>query len=364
VASPRKKRRQKITMSQIAARAEVSVGTVSHVINSTAGVREPVRRRVHEAIAHFGYKPSLLARGLRRNQTTIVGMIIPDILNPFFPQVVRGVEDVLYKQAFRLMLCNADNDARKEQVYLDEFRAYRMAGMLVIPSAESQLTSSVDASTLAELPIICLDRTAPGWKGDSITVENAEGTYQATRHLIQLGHRLIGTITGPLHVNNAIERLDGYKRALRDASIQVAPEYIVEGRFNRLSGYEKALTLLRYSPCPTAIIAANDLVALGVLAAMQELGLRCPQDVSVVGFDDLELASLTNPPLASVAQPGYQMGARAAELLLDRIRGAESPAQRIVLQTLLRIRGSVAALSVPDSSTTPMKRRTARRSTR
>ena len=310
---------KRITMRQIAARARVSVGTVSHVINHTAGVREPVRRRVLEAIERLGYQPSLLARGLRRNQTTIIGVIIPDISNPFFPLVVRGVEDIAYQNSYRLMLCNADNDAQKEQVYFDELRAYRMAGLIVIPSADSRLVAA--AGTAGELPVVCLDRCPEGWKGDSITVDNTEGAYQATRYLLELGHRRIAAITGQLHVTSAVERLKGFKRALREFGITMAPEYIQEGRFDRLSGYEKSLMLLQFSPRPTAVFAANDLVALGVLAAMRELGLRCPEDVSLTGFDDLELASFTNPALTTVAQPAYQMGARAAALLFERLRG-------------------------------------------
>lgn len=334
---------KRITMRQIAARARVSVGTVSHVINHTAGVREPVRRRVLEAIERLGYQPSLLARGLRRNQTTIIGVIIPDISNPFFPLVVRGVEDIAYQNSYRLMLCNADNDAQKEQVYFDELRAYRMAGLIVIPSVNSRLVAA--AGTAGELPVICLDRCPEGWKGDSITVDNTEGAYQATRYLLELGHRRIAAITGQLHVTSAVERLKGFKRALREFGITMAPEYIQEGRFDRLSGYEKSLMLLQFSPRPTAIFAANDLVALGVLAAMRELGLRCPEDVSLTGFDDLELASFTNPALTTVAQPAYQMGARAAALLFERLRGEELPAQHIVMKTALKVRDSTAAPS-------------------
>ena len=334
---------KRVTMRQIAARAHVSVGTVSHVINNTAGVREPVRRRVLEAIERLGYQPSLLARGLRRNQTTIIGVIIPDISNPFFPLVVRGVEDIAYQNSYRLMLCNADNDAQKEQVYFDELRAYRMAGLIVIPSANSRLVAA--AGTAGELPVICLDRCPEGWKGDSITVDNAEGAYQATRYLLELGHRRIAAIAGQLHVTSAVERLKGFKRALRECGITIAPEYIQEGRFDRLSGYEKSLMLLQFSPRPTAIFAANDLVALGVLAAMRELGLRCPEDVSLAGFDDLEIASFTNPALTTVAQPAYQMGARAAALLFERLRGENLPAQHIVMNTSLKARDSTAAPS-------------------
>lgn len=332
---------KRITMRQIAARARVSVGTVSHVINHTAGVREPVRRRVLEAIERLGYRPSLLARGLRRNQTTIIGVIIPDISNPFFPLVVRGVEDIAYQNSYRLMLCNADNDAQKEQVYFDELRAYRMAGLIVIPSANSRLVAAAD--TAGELPVVCLDRCPEGWKGDSITVDNTEGAYQATRYLLELGHRRIAAITGQLHVTSAVERLKGFKRALREFGVTIAPEYIQEGRFDRLSGYEKSLLLLQFSPRPTAIFAANDLVALGVLAAMRELGLRCPEDVSLTGFDDLELASFTNPALTTVAQPAYQMGVRAAALLFERLRGEALPAQHIVMKTALKARDSTAA---------------------
>jgi DNA-binding LacI/PurR family transcriptional regulator len=334
---------KRVTMRQIAARAHVSVGTVSHVINNTAGVREPVRRRVLEAIERLGYQPSLLARGLRRNQTTIIGVIIPDISNPFFPLVVRGVEDIAYQNSYRLMLCNADNDAQKEQVYFDELRAYRMAGLIVIPSANSRLVAA--AGTAGELPVICLDRCPEGWKGDSITVDNTEGAYQATRYLLGLGHRGIAAIAGQLHVTSAVERLKGFKRALRESGITIAPEYIQEGRFDRLSGYEKSLMLLQFSPRPTAIFAANDLVALGVLAAMRELGLRCPEDVSLAGFDDLEIASFTNPALTTVAQPAYQMGARAAALLFERLRGENLPAQHIVMNTSLKVRDSTAAPS-------------------
>lgn len=329
-------------MRQIAVRARVSVGTVSHVINNSAGVREEVRKRVLDAIERLGYQPSLLARGLRRNQTTILGVIIPDISNPFFPLVVRGVEDIAYQNSYRLMLCNTDNDAQKEQVYFDELRAYRMAGLIVIPSANSRLVPMA-AATGGEIPVICLDRCPEGWKGDTVTVDNAEGAYQAAKYLLELGHRRIATITGQPHVTSGVERLKGFKRALREAGVNIAPEYIQEGRFDRLSGYEKGLMLLQFSPRPTAIFAANDLIALGVLGALREMGLRCPEDVSLVGFDDQEMASFTNPALTTVAQPAYQMGARAAALLFERLHGENVPAQQVVMKATLRVRDSATA---------------------
>ncbi|HZR32582.1 MAG TPA: LacI family DNA-binding transcriptional regulator [Terriglobales bacterium] len=332
---------KKVTMRQIAAGARVSVGTVSHVINNTAGVREAVRRRVQKAIDRLGYQPSLLARGLRRNQTTIIGVIIPDISNPFFPQVVRGIEDVAYQKSYRLMLCNTDNDAAKERVYFDELRAYRMAGLIVIPSADSQLAKIEQGSRSTGTPVICVDRRAPNWQGDTITVDNVHGAYEATRVLIDAGHSLLATITGPLHVLNARERLKGFKIALREAGLTPKATYIMEGEFDRQSGYQKALLLLQSPRPPTAIFAANDLIALGVLSALRLLELRCPQDLSLVGFDDLEIAAFTNPALTTVAQPGYDMGAQAASLLFERLNGRARPSQHIVMKAVLANRESV-----------------------
>jgi DNA-binding LacI/PurR family transcriptional regulator len=334
-----------ITMRQIAERAEVSIGTVSHVINNTAKVREKLRQRVLDAIRSLGYQPSQLARGLRRNQTNIVVMIVPDITNPFFPAVVRGVEDVAYKGGFRLVLCNTDNDAQKESFYLNEMRSYRPAGWLVIPATDSYMATQLKSSAIAGPPVVCIDRQPPGWKGDVVLVANEAGAYSATQHLMRMGHRQLAVITGPLHLTNAVERLRGFKRALAEAKVAIEPEYIQEARFNRQSGYQAAMRLLRMLPRPSAIFACNDLMAMGVLLATRELGLRCPEDVSVVGFDDLDFAEFTAPALTSVHQPGYQIGTTAARLLLDRIEGSQKPPQKISLPSELKIRHSVACLS-------------------
>jgi LacI family transcriptional regulator len=222
---------------------------------------------------------------------------------------------------------------------LDELYAYRMAGLIVIPSADSLLNGARARS--ATVPVVCLDRKPGAWKGDCITVDNVEGACNATRCLVEHKHSRIATITGPLRLTNAQERLEGFKRALTEAGLPIVPEYIQEGRFDRLSGYEKTLTLLRFSPPPTAIFAANDLVALGVLSALREAGLRCPEDVSLVGFDDLEVSAFTNPALTTVAQPSYQMGAKAAALLFERLSGDNTHPQHLVLKTSLKKRQSV-----------------------
>jgi DNA-binding LacI/PurR family transcriptional regulator len=338
----KRKSEERITIKDIAKYANVSLGTVSNVINGNMPVRPVMRRRVLDAIRQLGYQPSLLARGLRRNKTSIIGMVIPDIANPFFPAVVRGVEDVAYQNSFHLMLCNSDNDPAKEESYLRELHSYRMAGLILIPSANSQI-SSLAVVEFADVPVICLDRQPEDWTSDSVTVDNAEGTFAATDYLLKLGHRSIAMITGSLHLTNSKARVDGFRSAMRKAKLNVDHEYIQEGRFDRLSGYEKMRILLQYRPRPTAVVCGNDLIAIGVLSALRAANLRCPEDVSVVGFDDIEVAELTDPPLSTVFQPGYQMGARGASLLLKRFNGSTEPAQQIILPTELKLRHSVAA---------------------
>jgi|SRR5579885_528060 DNA-binding LacI/PurR family transcriptional regulator len=328
-------------MKQIAKMAGVSLGTVSHVLNGSARVREPLRQRVLEAVESLGYQPSQLARGLRRDKTNMIGMIIPDVTNPFFPAVVRGAEDLAFANGYRLVLCNTDNDHSKELVHLNELRTYLPAGLIVIPSNFSDLTAQAQHYRKAGTAVVCVDRLPKHWNGDSVTADNEDGAYRAVRHMIQTGHRQLATITGPLHLTNAQQRLAGFRRALHHARISIAPEYIQEATFDKRGGYTKTTLLLRMLPRPTAIFAGNDMIAFGALLAIREAGLRCPEDVSLMGFDNLELAEMTNPPLSSVSQPGYQLGTTAAQILLDRVGGDKGPAKHRVLETELKLRESV-----------------------
>jgi DNA-binding LacI/PurR family transcriptional regulator len=329
-------------MKQIAKMARVSLGTVSHVLNNSATVREPVRNRVLEAVQALEYRPNQLARGLRRVKTSMIGMIIPDITNPFFPAVVRGAEDVSFSNGYRLILCNSDNHHSKELAHLNELRSFLPAGLIVIPSSFSDLTAQAEVHRRAGTGVVCIDRLPTNWSGDSVTADNEEGAYKATRHLLRLGHTTLATITGPLHLTNAKDRLAGFKRALREAKLKLAPEYIQEATFDKAGGYSKTLTLLRLIPRPTAIFAGNDMIALGCLLAIREAGLRCAEDVSLIGFDDLDLGETTNPALSSVSQSGYQLGATAANILVDRIKGNSDPPKHVVLETSLTIRSSAA----------------------
>ena len=351
-----------VTMRRIAERAGVSIGTVSHVINETAKVRLKLRERVIEAIRSMGYQPSALAQGLRKNRTNMLGMVIPDITNPFFPGVVRGVEDVAYKRSFRVILCNADNDPSKEASYVRELRSYHIAGLLIIPAVSADIGGHLRGYSSASVPVVCIDRVPDGWNGDSVLVANEEGAYLATRHLIQMGHERLAVITGPLGLTNAAERLKGFRRALSEAGIEIEPEFVQEARFDTTSGYQAALRLLRMLPRPTAIFACNDLMAFGVLQATRELGLRCPADLSITGFDSLEFTKFTDPSLTSVYQPGYQLGATAARILLQRVDGMRSASEKVFLPTELKKRDSVgpppATVRERIGATTKVRKRT------
>lgn len=329
-------------MKDIAKTARVSLGTVSNVLNNSANVRAQLRKRVLDAVEAVGYQPSQLARGLRRDKTNVIGMVIPDITNPFFPAVVRGAEDTAFSNGYRLILCNTDNDHSKELVHLTELRTYLPAGLIVIPSNFSDLTAQAESYRRAGTGVVCVDRLPRNWAGDSVTANNEEGSLEATRHLIQMGHKRLAMIVGPQHLTNARERLSGFKKAIREAKISISPEYIQETTFDKQGGYTKTLLLLRLIPRPTAIFAGNDMIALGALRAIRESGLRCPEDISIMGFDDLDLAEATHPPLSSVSQSGYQLGTTAAHILIERLHGDKSPPKHIVLRTSLSLRNSVA----------------------
>jgi DNA-binding LacI/PurR family transcriptional regulator len=329
-------------MKEIARIAGVSLGTVSHVLNHSAAVREPLRKRVMDAVDALGYQPSQLARGLRRDKTNMIGMIIPDITNPFFPAVVRGAEDVAFTNGYRLVLCNTDNDHAKEIVHLNELRTYLPSGLIVIPSNFSDLTAQAESYRKSGTAVVCVDRLPKDWNGDTVTADNENGAYEATNYVLRQGHKQLAMIMGPRHLTNAQNRVKGFRRALSEKKMHIGPEYIQEASFDQHAGYSKTMLLLRMIPQPTAIFAGNDMIAFGALLAFRETGLHCPQDISLIGFDNLELAEMTSPPLSSVSQPGYQMGTTAARMLIDRVRGDNGPAKHVVLETALKIRDSVA----------------------
>jgi LacI family transcriptional regulator len=291
-------------------------------------------------MAELGFQPNALARSLRRKRTHTVGLIVPDSANPFFAEVSRGIEDTSFAAGYSVILCNSDGDPRRELLYIDLLSQKQVDGVLLVP-AGSQADSTTSLQT-RNIPLVVIDRDVPGAANDRAYIDNIAGGYQATRHLLELGHRRIGYIGGPPHLSPVPDRSAGYRRALEEAGIPIDTNLIFDGNFRDAGGYEGAHQLLALPDPPTAIFAGNDLMAIGALAAACERGVAVPDDLSVVGFDDIHLARYINPPLTTIAQPKYQLGVIAAELLFGRLRTPDLPPQRRLLQAELVIRSSTA----------------------
>ena len=329
------------TMKDVAQRAGVSPSTVSHVINETRFVSQQLRDRVLRAMRELNYQPSAVARSLRTKKTQVVALVIPDITNPYFPEVARGVQDVAEENEYSVILCNTDRARGRELRFLKALRGQWVDGLILNPS---EVTSG-DLQDLqdAQIPVVLIGSQIDHPDLDVVMVDNVQGAYDAVSHLIDLGHRRIGLVGGSRTASSGEQRFQGYIRALADHDIPIDEEIITEGRFTREGGYESMKRLLALQSPPTAVFASSDVMAIGALMAIQEEGLQVPNDVSLVGFDDIAEASTTTPKLTTVSQPKYQTGEVAAQLLFDRVEGA-SPGERqkIVLSHQLVIRDSTA----------------------
>jgi LacI family transcriptional regulator len=327
-------------MRDVAERADVSVTTVSHVINATRPVSDELRQRVLAVMEELGYQPNRLARSLRRGKTHTIGMIIPDSINPFFAEVARGVEDTSFAQEYSVILCNSDGNLDKELLYTNVLIEKQVDGILFVAAGLS--TERILELQARRIPLVVVDRDLPDASVDSVLTDNAQGGWLAARHLIELGHRRIACITGPSDITPSAQRVTGYRQALGESNLALDETLILKGDFQYGSGYRAARQLLATLHPPTAIFACNDLMAVGAMSAAVELGLRVPADLSVVGFDDVRLASFANPPLTTVVQPKYEMGVVAASMLLERMRDLDIPARRRVFETSLQARQSSA----------------------
>jgi LacI family transcriptional regulator len=327
-------------MRDVAERAGVSVTTVSHVINETRPVSDELRQRVLAAIDELGYQPNVLARSLRRGETHTIGMIVPDSANPFFAELARGIEDTSFEHGYNLILCNSDGDLDKELIYADVLTEKQVDGILFVAAGVS--TDHIRALQERRIPVVIVDREIPDVSVDQVLTDNARGGWLATRHLLELGHRCIGCITGPSDVTPSAERVTGYRQALSEGGIPVDEVLIVKGDFQYGSGYRAARQILARDDPPTAIFTCNDLMAVGAISAAVEMGRQVPVNLSVVGFDDVRLASFANPPLTTIVQPKYEMGVLATTMLLERMRNHDIPPRRRLLDTSLLIRQSTA----------------------
>jgi len=332
------------SIRDVASKAGVSVSTVSHVINNTRFVSDETRSKVLAAMDALNYKPNRLASSLRRKdkRTNTLGLLIPDSTNPFFAEVLRGVEDASFDAGYNVFLCNSDDDPKKELNYIEVLLGKQIDGIILV-SAGSH-AESLDILDKDELAAVVVDREVSGAKTDSVMVDNESGGYQATTYLIELGHTRIGCIAGPSLLTPSAARVEGYRKALMEHNLPVDEDLIKMGDFRAQSSYQVVLELLGKNTPPTALFACNDMMAVGALHAADELGLNVPDDISIMGFDDITLASFTIPPLTTIAQPSHEIGMLAAEMVIDRIQHPDTTPRSEILSTKLVIRKSCQAL--------------------
>lgn len=344
--SPHDNGRRSLNLEDIGAKAGVSRSTVSRVINNDPNVSEATRVKVMRVIDDMGYVPNLAARALVTRRTQVVGVVIPQRLTTifnepyYFPALLHGISTVFNARDYSMMLW-VEEDHHDPQRFYDRIVRNRLIDGLIVASI-SQKSMFVNKLADVGMPLVLTERPPSALAHhSSVTVDNIDSARRAVTHLIRLGRRKIGHITGDLTNPDAQERLEGYRLALRDAGIQNDPGLVVEGNFSRQSGFHGAKILL--SRNADAIFASNDQAALGVLDALAESMRRVPEDVAVVGFDDLPAASTSAPSLTTVRQPVEDRGARAAQLLLDHIEGVEKDVRHVLLPTELVIRQSCGA---------------------
>ncbi|HSW08329.1 LacI family DNA-binding transcriptional regulator [Aquabacterium sp.] len=329
------------TIKDVALHAQVSVATVSHVVNDTRFVSEATRLRVQQAIAELRYVPSALARSLKSNRTHTVGMMIPNNSNPYFAEIIRGIEDTCYGAGFNVILCNSDDDPLKQSTYVRLLSEKQVDGLIVLSSGSD--VELLDTLRAATMPQVVVDREIDDLAADLVEVNHEAGGFLATQHLLQLGHRRIACIAGPQALSSARQRVQGYQRALQEAGLAADDQLLRCADFTSAGGHAAMTALLdAASPAdrPSAVFASNDLMAIGAICAAAAKGLSIPGDLSVIGFDDIALAAFSNPPLSSIVQPKHQTGELAAKLLLQRITQPDRELQRAILQPALVIRQS------------------------
>lgn len=328
-----------VTITDVARRAGVSPATVSRHLR---GQRVLQAAAVADAVKELSYVPNPAARSLKSGSTFAVGVVVPDILNPFFAAVVKGIESATRGSRYSVFLCNTDESAEREEVVLSGLIG-RVDGLILAPATETA-DNATDLRRYG-LPIVFLDREVKHAAGfDSVLIDNEGGARQAAEYLIGLGHRRIAAISGPLDTTPGRGRYEGFMQAMAEADVALPPEYVETGDFREESARQAAFRLLALPEPPTAIFAANNLMSIGVLRALHDMDIRVPDEVSFIGFDDLELGELLSPPLTVIARSMVEQGVLAMRLLQNRIEHrSEEPSKRIVLDTHLVVRGSCGA---------------------
>jgi LacI family transcriptional regulator len=349
------------TLRDVASAAGVHPATASRALNPGTRllVSEETAQRVTEAAERLGYRPNSVARSLRTRRSHTIGVLIPDLNNPLFPPIIRGIEDRLAEHGYVALIGNTDGDPGKERLVFDQMRARHVDGFVL---ATATLNSPILAEAAeAGLPLVLMNRTAQDYPFSSVSVDNEQGVRAAVAHLASLGHTRIGHIAGPQDVSTGAARLRGYQEAMSTHGLAVdAAEIVHASGYTVEEGLHRGRELLAAADDLTAVVAANDMLAIGCYGALDELGLRCPEDVSVIGFNDMPFVDRLHPPLSTVRFPHSQVGTEAARLLIERIESSDGPVKILFLAPELVVRGSTVA--VEQSGAVPLRPGARRRS--
>ena len=330
-----------ITIKDIAREANVSITTVSMILNNKGdSFSEETRNKVLRLVEEMGYKPNALARSLVTKKTKTIGLIVPDITNPFYTQTARAIEDVANNKGYSLILCNTDNDFNKEKKYIKVLKEKYIDGIIFTTSAFIHLDKVREI--IGDTPIILLDENVEADIIHGVFLDNLEGGYEAAKHLLQLGHRRIACVTGPPNTKNAIDRMNGFKKALKEFEVPFCEDLVYEGNYKLESGI-KAVEKFEDKEY-SAIFAFNDMMAFGVYKGLKSKGLKVPDDVSVVGFDNLNLSEIVEPCLTTIAQPNYEMGTTAAKMLINIIEDKNLKDNVQIYKPQLIVRGSTKSI--------------------
>ncbi|QUJ69484.1 substrate-binding domain-containing protein (plasmid) [Photobacterium sp. GJ3] len=328
------------TMKDIARLAGVSTSTVSHVINKSRFVSEEIAARVNRAAKELNYAPSALARSLKVNRTQTIGMLVTTSTNPFFGEVVKGVERSCYQKGYNLILCNTEGDSERMKASIDTLLQKRVDGLLLMCSTLEG--EQIDVfERYPDIPVVVMDWGPMSFVSDKIQDNSYQGGYLAARYLIDCGHQEIGCITGPLIKHQAQIRYEGFKHALSEAGLVVQHDWIVESDFECEGGYHAFNKIFASGSLPSVIFACNDMMAMGVINAANEKGIRIPEDLSLIGYDDIHIAKFMTPSLTTIHQPKYRLGQAAVETLLKRINKEITEPQVVQLEPTLVVRKSV-----------------------
>jgi LacI family transcriptional regulator len=328
------------TIHDVARLASVSVATVSNALNAARPVAPATRERVLKAAQALGYTPHAAARSMRGRGSGLIGLIVADITNPFFTSLVQSVERAANAQGYAVLLCNSDEDHAREENHLQLLRSQRVDGIILAATGQA---SAGRASALGQLraPVVLVDRGLSEFGLDAVILDNRRAALEATRHILGFGHRRVAMISGPSSVSTGADRLAGYREALLEAGVPYDARWVHDAGFREEPAYDAACDMLRQKDRPTAVFAANNLIAIGVMRAIADRRLRCPQDVSVVSIDDFAWANAFRPRLTTVAQPVAAMGEAAVRLLMGRIAQTAPPEPRLeVMAPMLVVRDS------------------------